>query len=574
MSGDVLYRKWRPPRFADVVGQEPITRTLTQAVAGDRTAHAYLLCGPRGTGKTSTARVLAKALNCTGRADGAGDPCGSCDACEAIERGNFLDLIEIDAASNRGIDEMRDLREKVRFSPLHARVKVYIIDEAHALTNDAFNAFLKTLEEPPPHTVFILATTAPHRLPATIVSRCQRFDFHRIASSAVVERLEHIARAEGVDVSPEVLRTVARAAGGSLRDATNLLDQLITSFGAHVSIEQVRELLGLGGEERALALVKHLLAGSTAPALEVINAAAAEGLDLRPLHQMTVDFLRAALLLKTGVRDALDLSKEALGDLSFAASSTSMEHILRALRLFGQVSLRLDQPSPLQLELATVELGIAPEPAPARQAAAIAQPRLSNRRLSRRPRNGNRRASRPSRAPARLRDAPSLRLYSRTPHPRTTPPRRSISGSRRCGPLSCGISPTFPGSASTWAPCSAARASTRLTATRWSSASRTSRTGSAYRTSWTTRAVSGRSSRCSSGSSGPASPCASSPTTASRPLAALEASRGTSCARRSIWALMWSPSLSPCVPGPCRTALPPARRRPNHSPLSRRPPCE
>ena len=174
--------------------------------------------------------------------------------------------------------------------------------------------------------------------------------------------------------SPEVLRTVARAAGGSLRDATNLLDQLITSFGAHVSIEQVRELLGLGGEERALALVKHLLAGSTAPALEVINAAAAEGLDLRPLHQMTVDFLRAALLLKTGVRDALDLSKEALGDLSFAASSTSMEHILRALRLFGQVSLRLDQPSPLQLELATVELGIAPEPAPARQAAAIAQP--------------------------------------------------------------------------------------------------------------------------------------------------------------------------------------------------------
>ena len=374
MSGDVLYRKWRPPRFADVVGQEPITRTLTQAVAGDRTAHAYLLCGPRGTGKTSTARVLAKALNCTGRAEGAGDPCGSCDACQAIERGNFVDLIEIDAASNRGIDEMRDLREKVRFSPLHARVKVYIIDEAHALTNDAFNAFLKTLEEPPPHTVFILATTAPHRLPATIVSRCQRFDFHRIASSAVVERLEHIARAEGVDVSPEVLRTVARAAGGSLRDATNLLDQLITSFGAHVSIEQVRELLGLGGEERALALVKHLLAGSTAPALEVINAAAAEGLDLRPLHQMTVDFLRAALLLKTGVRDALDLSKEALGDLSFAASSTSMEHILRALRLFGQVSLRLDQPSPLQLELATVELGIAPEPAPARQAAAIAQP--------------------------------------------------------------------------------------------------------------------------------------------------------------------------------------------------------
>jgi DNA polymerase-3 subunit gamma/tau len=369
MSGQVLYRKWRPPSFADIVGQGSVTQTLAQAVATNRTAHAYLLCGPRGTGKTSTARVLAKALNCTGRPDGVGDPCGVCNACAAIDQGNFVDLIELDAASNRGIDEMRDLREKVRFAPTHGKMKVYIIDEAHALTSDAFNAFLKTLEEPPPQTAFVLATTEPHRLPATIVSRCQRFDFHRITPSDVVGRLTEIAAAEGVDVSPEVLRNIARASSGSLRDATNLLDQLITSFGAHVTLEQVQELLGIGGEEHAVALVKHVLGGNTTSALELINEIASEGIDLRPLHRMTVDFLRAALLMRSGVHDAIELSKEAHAEISFAAGNVSIEHVLRALRLFGQVSLKFDQPSPLPLELAVVELSlepaaVAPQPRP------------------------------------------------------------------------------------------------------------------------------------------------------------------------------------------------------------------
>ncbi len=369
MSGQVLYRKWRPPSFADIVGQGFVTQTLAQAVATNRTAHAYLLCGPRGTGKTSTARVLAKALNCTNRPEGVGDPCGICDACIAIDQGNFVDLIEIDAASNRTLDEMRDLREKVRFAPTHGKMKVYIIDEAHALTTDAFNAFLKTLEEPPPQTAFVLATTEPHRLPATIVSRCQRFDFHRISPSDVVGRLTEIAAAEGVDVSPEVLRNVARTSGGSLRDATNLLDQLITSFGAHVTLEQMQELLGIGEEEHAVALVKHVLGRNTTSALELINQVASEGIDLRPLHRMTVDFLRAALLMKSGVHDAIELSKEAHADLSFAAGNVSIEHVLRSLRLFGQVSFKFDQPSPLPLELAVVELSlepaaVAPQPRP------------------------------------------------------------------------------------------------------------------------------------------------------------------------------------------------------------------
>ena len=361
---EVLYRKWRPTRFADIVGQPAITQTLSHAVASGRTSHAYLFCGPRGTGKTSSARVVAKAINCLGRQEGAADPDGTCAICKAVDAGNFVDLIEVDAASNRGIDEMRDLREKVRFAPTLGRYKVYIIDEAHAITGPAADAFLKTLEEPPPNTVFILATTEPHRLPATIVSRCQRFDFRRISTADVAERLREIASHEGVEAEAEALHTIARAAGGSLRDATNLLDQLITAYGVHLTLEQVRELLGLGGEERALALVKHLLGGNTPQALEAINHASAEGLDLRPLHRMTVDLLRAALLAKSGVRNAVDLSKEVQTEVGGLASRVSAEQMVRALRLFGGVSLRHDQPSPLPLELAVVELGMEPEPPP------------------------------------------------------------------------------------------------------------------------------------------------------------------------------------------------------------------
>jgi DNA polymerase-3 subunit gamma/tau len=413
VTREVLYRKWRPSRFADIVGQPAMIQTLRQAVATGRVAHAYLLCGPRGTGKTTTARVLAKALNCLERPDGTGDPCGRCAICQANDQGNFTDLIEIDAASHRGIDEIRSLREKVHFMPSQAGTKVYIIDEAHMLTDAAFNAFLKTLEEPPSHTVFVLCTTEPHKLPVTIVSRCQRFDLHRIATDDVADRLSEIASAEGAEASPDALRMVARAATGSLRDAINLLDQLITSYGSSISDESVREMLGIGDEAQAVALVQHLLANDTAGALEVINVVAAEGVDLRPLHRMTVECLRAALLMKSGVKEVVDLSPEVRQEMAQLASRVPMDLILRALSLFGQVSLKHDQPSPLPLELATVELSMEPEIVPAPLAPA---PRVPSGPVGRAP---SQQAPAPREAPPKPVAAP----------PPAAPPQRAVDRS-------------------------------------------------------------------------------------------------------------------------------------------------
>ena len=360
-ADQVLYRKWRPPKFADIVGQNAITLTLSRAVGMDRIAHAYLLCGPRGTGKTSTARVLAKALNCSNMAEGATDPDGVCSNCTAIDSGSFMDLIEIDAASNRGIDDMRDLREKVQYSPTVGKYKVYIIDEAHMLTADASNAFLKTLEEPPPYTVFILATTDPDKLPATIVSRCQRFDFKRISTTDVATRLSEIAQNEGVNAEIEGLHTIARASSGSLRDATNLLDRLIVTHGMQLTLENVREGLGITSEDTAIALVKHLLGGNTTQSLELINNIATDGFDLRPLLKSSVELLRATLLIKSGVQDSSGLSKEAQLELGGLAARVPLTTIVRTLKIFSAISLRNEQPVSLPIELGIIELSVESE---------------------------------------------------------------------------------------------------------------------------------------------------------------------------------------------------------------------
>jgi DNA polymerase-3 subunit gamma/tau len=217
MTSQVFYRKWRPQKLSEVVGQEHVTRTLAHEVADGKIAHAYLFCGPRGTGKTSTGRILAKAINCLNPQDG--EPCNVCEICIAINEGKLLDIIEIDAASNRGIDDIRDLKEKVNFTPSLAHYKVYIIDEAHMITEAASNAFLKTLEEPPAHVIFVLATTEPHKMLSTILSRCQRFDFHRLSQAAMISKLEFICSKEEINIENESLRIIAKATTGSLRDA-------------------------------------------------------------------------------------------------------------------------------------------------------------------------------------------------------------------------------------------------------------------------------------------------------------------------------------------------------------------
>ena len=357
---EVFYRKWRPKSLGEVVGQEAITKTLKQAVAQGRIAHAYLFCGTRGTGKTSTARIMAKAINCLSLRDG--EPDNECHICVGINESRSLDLIEIDAASNRGIDDIRELSDKVRFSPNESRYKIYIIDEVHMLTEPAFNALLKTLEEPPAHAVFILATTEAHKVPLTIISRCQRFDFRRIPIEQMVAKLADISAQEGIEVSGDALHLVSRMANGGLRDAENLLEQVVVSYGSPISEDDVRQLLGLGGDEMALELVRHIIGKSVKDGISTVNDASQQGTDLRQLLRGTLEYLRALLLIKTGAGASFGYSDEILGRLNALASDAPMEHLVRTLKVFAGVNMRRDAASTLPLELAMVESATQPEP--------------------------------------------------------------------------------------------------------------------------------------------------------------------------------------------------------------------
>ncbi len=353
----VLYRKWRSQSFLELMGQEHVTRTLLNALASGRVSHAYLFCGPRGTGKTSTARILAKAINCLGN-DGLGEPCNTCSMCQTITEGRALDLIEIDAASNRGIDEIRDLRDKVNFVPNEARRKVYIIDEVHMLTAQAFNALLKTLEEPPAHTIFILATTEAHQVPATIVSRCQRFDFRRIPIPQMVERLTLICQEEGITAHQEALELLARRATGSLRDAENMLDQLVANNGVEVSLSQVQELLGLTSDQRVHELARLTLEKDITGGLASISSIADDGIDPRQFARQLVDHLRQLLLLKMGA-PSVNLTPESKGDMLTLVKNIGAQDLVRALKLFAQADVRTEMPSTLPLEMALVEYSLA-----------------------------------------------------------------------------------------------------------------------------------------------------------------------------------------------------------------------
>lgn len=353
-----LYRKYRPRSFAqdELVGQEHVARTLQNAIEFDRVAHAYLFCGPRGTGKTSTARLLAKAVNCDDP-DPRNRPCNACTACRAINTGATVDIIEIDAASNRGVDDIRDLREKVKYAPAQLRVKFYIIDEAHQLTRDAFNAFLKTLEEPPPHVRFVLATTEADKLPDTVASRCQRFDFRRIPVAQAIDRLRTVARLEELDVEEEALRLIARQATGSLRDALGLLDQLAL-FGESgggrrtVTGDTVRAVLGLSRNDRLVGLVDALANRDPGAGLRLIAEAAETGEDVYQLNRQLVGYLRNLLHLRAGSR-----SDDADETAQRQSEQFSLAELAGLVRTFSAIDGSLNKGSyaQLPLEIAFVE---------------------------------------------------------------------------------------------------------------------------------------------------------------------------------------------------------------------------
>ena len=298
-----LYRKYRSQTFADLVGQEAASRALQGAIISSRVAHAYLFSGSRGTGKTSAARLLAKALNCSGRAPDSAEPCNKCQSCLEMTAGSALDLIEIDAASNRGIDEIRDLREKVNLSPALGPFKIYIIDEAHMLTEPAFNALLKTLEEPPPHVVFVLCTTDAQKIPLTVIGRCQQFVFRRHNEEQIAGRLTHIAKTEHVQVDDDAMQLIARTAQGSMRDAVGLLDQLVPLASGPITLESARALLGIADPRLLDSLLDDVLGGRAAEALDEVNRVYAAGAELRQVVRGLMESCRDRLVAALTRRD-------------------------------------------------------------------------------------------------------------------------------------------------------------------------------------------------------------------------------------------------------------------------------
>jgi DNA polymerase III subunit gamma/tau len=351
-----LYRKWRPQKWNEVIGQQHIVQTLRNAIVGDRVAHAYLFAGPRGTGKTTAARLLAKAVNCLDP-DPANRPCNQCEYCKAVNENRFLDLIEIDAASQTGVEDVRDLRDKINFTPNQGKYKIYIIDEVHMFSNSAFNALLKTLEEPPPHAIFILATTEIHKILPTVLSRCQRHEFRRVPVDDIVKQLQSIVKNEKLTAEPEALTLIARQSAGGMRDAISLLDQL-ASTGQTISLDLAQAVLGTATSQTVLKLVGAVLDREPASGMDAIHAALDSGTDPRVLARQVVDYLRALLLIQMGNASQVDLSAEVRAQAEKHARAFSAADILRMVKAFNAAAADQRggwQPSlPLELALAEV----------------------------------------------------------------------------------------------------------------------------------------------------------------------------------------------------------------------------
>lgn len=364
MSSQALYRKWRSQTFDDLVGQAHIVQALRNAIAANRIGHAYLFTGPRGVGKTSAARILSKAVNCE-QSDPRLRPCGECNACRAIVEGRAVDVIEMDAASHTSVDDAREIIEKVQFRPTQFRKKVYVIDEVHMLSTAAFNALLKTLEEPPDHAMFILATTEFHKVPATILSRCQRFVFNRHTIANTIAHLEWVAGEEGIFLEPGVAEAIARAATGSMRDAMSILDQLMGYGEPQIPLSRVQSLLGATASREVETLVAAFAAEDVAAALSVINTIADQGADLRQFTRDVVSYLRGLMLLKSGgSADLLDVGHDALATMQSHSQQLALASILAWLKIFSGLDhqLRTTPYGQLPLEMAVVEALVVPAP--------------------------------------------------------------------------------------------------------------------------------------------------------------------------------------------------------------------
>lgn len=359
MSYTALYRKWRPTSFEEVRGQDHIVKTLKNQINSGRIGHAYLFCGTRGTGKTSIAKIFARAVNCEHPVDGS--PCGECSMCRQIAEGASLNVVEIDAASNNGVENIRDIREQVQYPPTDGRYRVYIIDEVHMLSIGAFNALLKTLEEPPSYVIFILATTEVHKIPITILSRCQRYDFKRISIDTIAGRLAELTQAEQIDVDDRALRYVARAADGSMRDALSLLDQCVAfHFGEKLTYDNVLEVLGAVDNRVFSKLFQAVLASDTKACIREIEEMITQGRDLSQLVNDFVWYMRNLLIAKTTDEpgDMLDMSEENLAVLKEEAAGVDTETLMRYIRIFSELSgqLRYASQKRILVEIAFIKL--------------------------------------------------------------------------------------------------------------------------------------------------------------------------------------------------------------------------